>query len=76
MSLCDRTIWLDRGRIQMDGTSEVCEAYLQFLFESVQGRADAPRKPRVVVRRGRGRASRQPRSAMSRLDLLNQTGLP
>ena len=47
LSLCDRTIWLDRGRIQMDGTSkEVCEAYLQFLFESVQGRTDAPRTPK------------------------------
>lgn len=73
MSLCDRTIWLDRGRIEMDGTSkEVCEAYLQFLFESVQGRADAPRKPRSSPGEA---AEGTPAAAVrdARLDLLNQT---
>jgi homopolymeric O-antigen transport system ATP-binding protein len=56
MSLCDRAIWLDRGRIRADGTSKsVCEAYLQFLFESVQGesqpsrRGDAAKAPSVTM---------------------------
>jgi len=73
MSLCDRTIWLDRGQIQKDGTSkEVCEAYLQFLFESVQGRADAPRKPDST---GGAPAENATAPALrdERLDLLKQT---
>jgi lipopolysaccharide transport system ATP-binding protein len=69
MSLCDRTLWLDRGRIQLDGTSkEVCEAYLQFLFESVQGRADAP-KPKSSS----GAAATAAPVRDERLDLVNQT---
>ena len=73
MSLCDRTIWLDRGRIQRDGKSKVvCEAYLQFLFESVQGRADAPRTPRSAA--GAPVANPTlPAVRDERLDLLNQT---
>jgi lipopolysaccharide transport system ATP-binding protein len=43
MSLCDRAIWLDRGQIREDGAAKpVCDAYLQFLFESVQG--ESPQK--------------------------------
>ena len=72
MSLCDRTIWLDRARIQMDGTSkEVCQAYLQFLFESVQGRADAPKPKSSTVATTEGMTAGAPRDV--RLDLLNQT---
>ena len=76
LSLCDRTIWLDRGRIQMDGTSkEVCEAYLQFLFESVQGRTDAPRTPKsssaATAEVVTATTVRDPR-----LDLLKQSRLP
>jgi lipopolysaccharide transport system ATP-binding protein len=56
MSLCDRAIWLDRGRVRAAGTSKsVCEAYLQFLFESVQGesqpaqRGNAAPKPSLTI---------------------------
>lgn len=51
MSLCDRAIWLDRGRIRADGTSKsVCEAYLQFLFESVQGESQPPQRGAAAPR--------------------------
>jgi lipopolysaccharide transport system ATP-binding protein len=51
MSLCDRAIWLDRGRIRADGTSKnVCEAYLQFLFESVQGESLPPQRGAAAAR--------------------------
>jgi lipopolysaccharide transport system ATP-binding protein len=53
MSLCDRAIWLDRGRIRADGTSKsVCEAYLQFLFESVQGESQPPQRGDAAPRPG------------------------
>ena len=45
MSLCERAIWLDRGRVRADGTSKsVCEAYLQFLFETMQGESQPPQR--------------------------------
>jgi len=45
MSLCERAIWLDQGRVRADGTSKsVCEAYLQFLFEAMQGESQPPKR--------------------------------
>ncbi|WP_045221773.1 ABC transporter ATP-binding protein [Desulfonatronum thioautotrophicum] len=40
--LCTRAIWLDRGRMRLQGSpKDVCERYLEELFESVQGRSVA-----------------------------------
>lgn len=38
INLCDRVIWLDRGEVRHTGSSkEVCELYLNDLFESMNG---------------------------------------
>jgi len=47
INLCQRALWLDQGRPRMsDESKAVCEAYLQQLFESLQGKSavPAPRK--------------------------------
>ena len=42
-SLCNRAIWLDKGRIIDSGPSkEVCERYLEAFFESYQGKHAEP----------------------------------
>ncbi|MFO1322738.1 MAG: ABC transporter ATP-binding protein [Burkholderiales bacterium] len=41
-NLCDRVIWLDGGRLKANGPAkEVCDMYLENLFESVQGASRA-----------------------------------
>jgi lipopolysaccharide transport system ATP-binding protein len=43
INLCHRALWLEQGRTRMAGESKaVCEAYLEQLFESLQGKPDAP----------------------------------
>ena len=68
MSLCERAIWLDHGRVRADGSSKsVCEAYLQFLFETMQGESQpqrsVPAKPDAAPRvdSERARATDAPR---------------
>ena len=42
-ALCERAIWLDHGRVRMDGASkDVADAYLRELFESTQGSSVEP----------------------------------
>ena len=44
MSLCNRAIWLNQGSVLQDGSpKEVCEHYLQTLFENQQGKSAVPR---------------------------------
>lgn len=48
-ALCGRVVWLDAGRVRMDGpTLEVCQSYLDALFAPVGGApvAPAPQEPR------------------------------
>jgi lipopolysaccharide transport system ATP-binding protein len=55
INLCHRTLWLDQGRVRMTGQSKaVCEAYLEQLFESLQGKSVVPehRKPAPMRRSG------------------------
>lgn len=43
MNLCDRAIWLQQGRVKSQGTSkEVCEFYLDDLFQSMDAQAEKP----------------------------------
>jgi lipopolysaccharide transport system ATP-binding protein len=47
-NLCHRALWLEQGKVRMAGPSKaVCEAYLERLFESLQGKSAATevRKP-------------------------------
>jgi lipopolysaccharide transport system ATP-binding protein len=48
-NLCQRALWLEQGRARMEGESKaVCEAYLEHLFESLQGKSAAP-TPRALA---------------------------
>jgi len=54
-NLCHRALWLQQGKVRMTGPSKaVCEAYLEQLFESLQGKSIAPeaRKPTPMKRSG------------------------
>ena len=45
-SLCDRVIWLERGKLIADGDpKEVCELYLKAFYESQQGAYSAQNVP-------------------------------
>lgn len=42
LSLCDRAIWLEHGRVALEGTpKEVADAYLKVFFEAGQGESEA-----------------------------------
>jgi lipopolysaccharide transport system ATP-binding protein len=68
-ALCERAIWLDHGKLRMDGSAKVvADAYLRDLFETHQGASNrslaAPKPVTTSVQR---------RDA--RIDLLNRTSL-
>jgi lipopolysaccharide transport system ATP-binding protein len=57
INLCQRALWLDQGRTRMAGDSKVvCDAYLEQLFESLQGKSAAPARRQTPPARKRGPA--------------------
>jgi len=73
-SLCNRAIWLDKGRCLLEGSpKEVSEAYLEAYYESQQGKSDAAGKKRdgsTVRSADRAAPLRDPRQ-----DLINHSQL-
>jgi lipopolysaccharide transport system ATP-binding protein len=68
-SLCDRAIWLDQGEVKGIGPAkEICDRYLQDLFESVQGAS--PERAEVAAP-ARARPPRRGRD--QRLDVLQRS---
>lgn len=68
-ALCQRVIWLDKGRIVHDGpTKEVCQRYLDFLFSATPVVATS-------VRRDAKAHSFDDAPRDGRLDFINQSNL-
>ncbi|MGB4781978.1 Wzt carbohydrate-binding domain-containing protein, partial [Candidatus Methylomirabilis sp.] len=73
INLCQRAIWLDKGRIQQIGTAkEVSESYLGAFFEAQQGASNLGDKDKSEDRKqsGSGRLLTD-----QRLNFINQSGL-
>ena len=57
VNLCHRALWLDQGRTRLHGESkDVCDAYLEHLFESLQGKSAEPSRHPPAPARRRGPA--------------------
>lgn len=59
-ALCDRCIWMDGGRVRLEGPAkDVCESYLEHYFEESGSKPAAPRlAPATVARPLRKRDAR------------------
>jgi lipopolysaccharide transport system ATP-binding protein len=69
-SLCNRAIWLEKGKVLRDGDpKEVSEAYLQAFYESQQGRSTTTRLKAAVARQVRDEIKDQ------RQDFINASNL-
>lgn len=69
-NLCNRAIWIDRGRVVAEGSpKEICEQYLEAYYEAQQGKSVSPQPARVS----------RPVSAVTwkdqRASLINQSNL-
>lgn len=63
-NLCNRAIWLDKGRIVAEGApKEICEQYLEAFYEAQQGRSTTTRRVERSPLRG-GATRKDQRAAL------------